>query len=190
MNKEDFLKNLVIRVTKTEDIPVLQALIQRSVLELQKDDYSEIQLKKALKLVYGVDTALVQDGTYFTAVWRNPSLDEDIIVGCGGWSQRRTLYGGDQFAYREDNFLDPSKDAAKIRAFFILPDYARLGIGGKILDCCENAAKEKGFTRLEMGATLTGVPFYSTRGYTKIEDAEAPLDEGYSLPIVRMGKEI
>lgn len=180
-----------IRQTIENDIPVLRQLIIRSVLELQKDDYSQIEREKALKLVYGVDTQLVQDGTYFTAVLKNSTGGgEPILVGCGGWSKRKTLYGGDQFALREDNLLNPATDAAKIRAFFILPEYARLGIGSRILETCERAAKEYGFGRLEMGATLTGVPFYEKKGYEKIEDTFAPLDEGYRLHIVRMGKDI
>lgn len=179
-----------VRKTTEEDIPILKQLIQRSVLELQKDDYSPIQLEKSLKLIYGVDSQLVQDGTYFTAVLKNEKNEEPILVGCGGWSKRKTLYGGDQFAFREDNLLNPVTDAAKIRAFFVHPEYARIGVGSKILATCEQAAKENGFSRLEMGATLTGVKFYEKKGYTQIEESFAPLDEGYVLPIVRMGKDV
>jgi GNAT superfamily N-acetyltransferase len=99
------------------------------------------------------------------------------------------LYGGDQYAAREDSLLDPARDAAKVRAFFVHPDWARRGIGGLILETCEEAAKAAGFTRLEMGATLSGVAFYKAKGYTALENLEAPLGNEEVLPIVRMAKE-
>ena len=111
------------------------------------------------------------------------------IVACGGWSKRKTLYGGDQYAGREDSLLDPSRDAAKIRAFFVHPDWARRGIGSLILEACENAAVEAGFTRLEMGATLSGVAFYRAKGYARLR-TRSPLGNGEALPIVKMAKEI
>ena len=113
-----------------------------------------------------------------------------IIVGCGGWSKRKTLYGGDQWTGREAALLDPQHDAAKIRAFFIHPSWARRGIGTMILEACENAAVAAGFTRFEMGATLTGVLLYQARGYVALENLEVPLANGESLPIVRMEKRI
>ena len=113
-----------------------------------------------------------------------------MIVGCGGWSKRKTLYGGDQWTGREAALLDPENDAAKIRAFFVHPSWARRGIGTLILEACENAALAAGFTRFEMGATLTGVPLYQARGYVPLENLEVPLAGGESLPIVRMEKRI
>jgi GNAT superfamily N-acetyltransferase len=112
------------------------------------------------------------------------------IVACGGWSKRKTLYGGDQYAGREDSLLDPSRDAAKIRAFFVHPEWARRGIGTMILEACEKAAVDAGFTRLEMGATLSGVAFYRAKGYTEIEDQAVPLGNGETLPIVKMAREV
>jgi GNAT superfamily N-acetyltransferase len=163
---------------------VLNALIDRSVRELQKHDYTPAQIEGALASVFGVDSQLVDDGTYFVVeVW-----PESVVVGCGGWSMRRTLYGGDQWVRREDSLLDPRTEAAKIRAFFIHPDWSRRGIGTLILDACEKAAMAAGFTRLEMGATLTGVPLYKARGYTEMERLGVPLQNGETLPIVRMGK--
>ncbi len=190
-----------IRLAEACDVPELRRLIEASVLGLQVEDYSPAQLKRALQAVYGVDTQLIADGTYFVA--EAPNIGEDntaakhaeeslplTIVGCGGWSRRKTLYGGDQFAGREDSLLDPATDAAKIRAFFVHPAWARRGIGGMILDACESAAKAKGFHRLEMGATLTGIRFYKAKGYAELERTEAPLGAGLSLSIVRMAKNI
>ena len=120
--------------------------------------------------------------------WPKPA--DGLIVGCGGWSKRKTLYGGDVWVAREDSLLDPAKDAAKIRAFFVHPDWARRGIGTLILEACEQAAIAAGFQRFEMGATLTGVPLYKARGYTALEDLGVPLEDGVTLPIVRMEKRL
>lgn len=178
-----------IRKAGTADIPALRQVIEASVRGLQAHDYSPRQIELALRDIYGVDTQLIADGTYFAA----EATSEDTqahIVGCGGWSRRRTLFGGDQWRAREDDLLDPKRDAAKIRAFFILPEWARQGIGTMILGVCEAAARAAGFRRLEMGATLSGVPFYRAKGYTALERVDAPLAEGESLPVVRMVKEI
>jgi GNAT superfamily N-acetyltransferase len=113
-----------------------------------------------------------------------------VLAGCGGWSKRKTLYGSDHCAGREDALLDPDHDAAKIRAFFVHPDWARRGVGSRILEVCETAAVAAGFRRLEMGATLTGVPLYLARGYVEEEHREVPLRPGVSLPIVRMVKRL
>ena len=165
----------------------MREIIDASVRGLQAGDYSPTQIEGALASVYGVDSQLIADGTYFAA--EVPDAEgERTIVACGGWSKRKTLYGGDQYAGREDSLLDPACDAAKIRAFFVHPDWARRGIGSLILEACENAAREAGFTRLEMGATLSGVAFYRAKGYVEIEDQSVPLSNGEFLPIVRMGK--
>jgi N-acetylglutamate synthase-like GNAT family acetyltransferase len=179
--------NIHLRKAAAADVPRLREVIEASVRGLQAADYSPAQIEGALKSVYGVDSQLIADGTYFVAVVSD-SASQAEIVACGGWSKRKTLYGGDQFASREDSLLDPACDAAKIRAFFVHPDWARRGIGGLILEACENAAQEAGFTKLEMGATLSGVPFYSAKGYKAVEDEEAPLANGEVLQIVRMAK--
>jgi GNAT superfamily N-acetyltransferase len=179
--------SFVIRLATFADIPALSTLITASVRELQAEDYTPAQLDAALAGVFGVDSQLIADGTYFIAETAGERI---TIVGCGGWSRRKTLFGGDRFASREDSLLDPASDPARIRAFFIHPRWARRGIGGLILDACEQAAVAEGFTRLEMGATLTGVPFYRIKGYEAIEDLSVPLPGGQSLPIVRMGKTI
>jgi GNAT superfamily N-acetyltransferase len=196
-----------IRLAEASDIPLLRELIQASVRGLQAGDYSAAQMEGALRTVYGVDTRLIADGTYFAAEAMGASAMEAsgaeslgakslgaessggaLLVGCGGWSKRKTLLGGDQFAGREDALLDPATGAAKIRAFFVHPAWARRGIGGMILEACEAAAWAAGFRRLEMGATLTGVPFYRVKGYAELEVTEVPLEDGLTLPIVVMGK--
>src|SRR3984957_1269754 len=178
-----------IRLAEARDILSLRQLIEASVRGLQAGDYSAAQLEGALQTVYGVDSQLIADGTFFAAE-EIASAEKPVLVGCGGWSQRKTLYGGDQFARREDSLLDPATDAAKIRAFFVHPAWARRGIGGMILDACESAAKATGFHRLEMGATLTGIPFYKAKGYAELEETAAPLGAGLALPIVRMAKNV
>ena len=179
--------NIHIRKATASDVPRLREVIEASVRGLQAADYSAAQIEGALKSVYGVDSQLIADGTYFVAEVSESATNPEIVA-CGGWSKRKTLYGGDQFASREDSLLDPALDAAKIRAFFVHPDWARRGIGGLILEACENAAREAGFTKLEMGATLSGVPFYSAMGYKAVEDEKAPLANGEVLQIVRMAK--
>jgi GNAT superfamily N-acetyltransferase len=175
---------LTLRKAVAADVPILRALIEKSVRELQAEDYAARQLELALLKVYGVDSQLIEDGTYFVVE------AEELVVACGGWSKRKTLYGGDVWAGREDSLLDPKKDAAKIRAFFVHPEWVRRGIGGMILEACESAAKAAGFRRLEMGATLTGVEFYRVKGYAELEKLAVPLGDGEELPIVRMAKEI
>jgi GNAT superfamily N-acetyltransferase len=178
-----------LRKAVAADVPRLQEVIEASVRGLQAADYSPAQIEGALNSVYGVDSQLIADGTYFVVETAEPNTGQVHIAGCGGWSKRKTLYGGDQFAGREDSLLDPSCDAAKIRAFFVHPNWARQGIGTIILEACENAAAEAGFLRFEMGATLSGVPFYRARGYTEVENQSAPLSNGEVLPIVRMMKD-
>jgi GNAT superfamily N-acetyltransferase len=185
-----------IRLATSTDTPVLRDLIDASVRGLQAGDYTPSQLEGALASVYGVDSQLIADGTYFAveapAVGPNDPQGgaTPVIVGCGGWSKRKTLFGGDVWAGREDSLLDPARDAAKIRAFFVHPAWARRGIGTIVLDACEAAAKDAGFRRLEMGATLTGVPFYKEKGYVELETLAVPLGNGDALPIVRMGKDV
>lgn len=177
-----------LRKATPADIPQIRKLIDASVRGLQAHDYTPAQIEGALQSVYGVDSQLIADGTYFVA--EVADSDRTRIVACGGWSKRKTLYGGDQYFGREDSLLDPAHDAAKIRAFFVHPEFARRGLGTLILEACENAAILAGFTRLEMGATLSGVPFYLARGYAEIENQDVPLANGHTLPIVRMAKTI
>ena len=178
--------NLALRLATPADIPALDQLIETSVRTLQRDDYSPEQIAGALGTVLGLDTQLVADGTYFIAEARAGCAH--FLAGCGGWSKRKTLFGSDRAEVREPELLDPQTDAAKIRAFFIHPDFARRGIGSKILEACESAARAAGFSRFEMGATLTGVPLYLARGYQVRERIEVPLPNGHTLPVLRMDK--
>ena len=191
--------DIQIRKATMADVPRLCEVIEESVRGLQAEDYSPAQIEGALKSVYGVDSQLIADGTYFVAekfesnhepTMVKAPIVKPTIVACGGWSKRKTLYGGDQFAAREDSLLDPARDAAKIRAFFVHPDWVRHGIGSLILEACEKAASEGGFTRLEMGATLSGVAFYKAKGYAAVENQQAALGNGEVLPIVRMAKSV
>jgi len=174
--------NITLRQAVPADIPALRPLIDASVRGLQAADYTPAQIEGALQTVYGVDSQLIADGTYFVVE------ADTVIVGSGGWSKRKTLFGGDRWTGREDSLLNPEQDAAKIRAFFVHPDWVRRGIGSMILEACEKAASAAGFTRLEMGATLTGVPLYRARGYVALENLTTPLRNGESLMVVRMEK--
>jgi GNAT superfamily N-acetyltransferase len=180
-------ENFVIRLATAADIPALRGLIDQSVRVLQREDYSAEQLDAALGTAYGVDTQLIADGTYFV-VEAAGATGEKVLAACGGWSMRKTLYGSDHGPYRDNAMLDPGSDAAKIRAFFVHPEWTRRGIASLILKTCEDAASARGFRRFEMGATLTGVPMYAARGYAKGEQIEVPLPNGMSLTVVRMSK--
>ena len=189
--------NILLRLAVPEDVPVLRELIDASVRGLQTQDYTPAQIEGALQTVFGVDSQLIADGTYFVAEAEAHAIDrtgpkdppfERIIVGCGGWSKRKTLYGADHWTGREEELLDPLRDAAKIRAFFIHPDWARRGVGSMILQACENAAKSAGFTRYEMGATLTGAKLFGARGYVAVKPISIPLVNGESLPVIHMEK--
>jgi GNAT superfamily N-acetyltransferase len=176
-----------IRLAGGSDIPALHDLIEASVRGLQAGDYTPAQIDGALGGVLGLDTQLIEDQTYFIAENRdgeNPA----IAVGCGGWSYRKTLFGSDHGPGREAALLDPATDAAKIRAIFVRPEWARRGIGSLILRHCEDAAVAAGFHCFEMGSTLTGVPLYTLKGYCEIERIAAPLPNGEVLPVVRMRK--
>ncbi|MBS1787778.1 MAG: GNAT family N-acetyltransferase [Acidobacteria bacterium] len=172
-----------LRLATAEDIPALDQLMRRSIRALSAGYYTERQIEISLIHVFGIDTQLIADGTYFVAE------AEGRIVGCGGWSKRSTLYGGDQTKEDADSLLDPATEPARIRAFFVDPDFARRGIGRQIIEACEAAARAAGFTKLELGATLPGVPLYSAMGYQPIERIEHPMPEGEVLPLVIMGKQ-
>jgi GNAT superfamily N-acetyltransferase len=172
-----------LRVAARADIPALDALIPRSTRELQAAFYSQAQIDGALGTVFAVDRQLIDDGTYFVVE------AGDVILGCGGWSKRKTLFGGDHGRPATENaLLDPEHEAARIRAFFVHPGWARRGIGRRILDECEHAAGEAGFKTLELVATLAGVPLYAAGGFRAVEHFDIPLANGSRMPVVRMSK--
>jgi GNAT superfamily N-acetyltransferase len=152
---------IAIRPARAAEIPALERLIAASARGLSRGFYTEQEIEAAIVHVFGVDSDLVSDGTYFVAE------EHGVTVGCGGWSRRRTLFGGDRFAARESGLLDPTVDAARIRAFFIAPGHARKGIGRALLAACEQAARAAGFGRAALMATLPGVPFYAAQGYRR-----------------------
>lgn len=176
--------SLILRLATREDVPRLANLIEHSARELSRGFYSDAEAESAIRYVFGVDTLLVDDGTYFVA-----SLD-DVLAGCGGWSRRNTLYGGDQRPVGEASLLDPASDAARIRAFFVAPAAARRGVGRAMLDACSLAARSAGFRSLTLMATLPGVPFYAALGFESDEDVVDRLPDGTLLRFVRMSKRI
>ena len=179
------LKKMRVRLAKIEDIPALQELIPESVRELSALYYSSSQIESALTHIFGVDSQLILDGTYFVAE------AEEQIVACGGWSKRETLFGGDQSKKSGiDGLLDPGEDAARIRAFYVHPKWSRRGIGTRIIRCCEDAARQAGFLKIELVATLPGEPLYSAIGYRIIEPTEIRTPDGESLPAFRMEKDL
>jgi GNAT superfamily N-acetyltransferase len=171
-----------IRLAREDDIQTLEVLIPLSVRVLQCSFYSAAQMEAALGPVFGVDRQLIDDGTYFI-VERSSQ-----IVGCGGWSRRRAVFGGDRAREGEDAELDPALDAARIRAFFVHPDWARRGIGRSILSVSESALYAAGFRNAVLVATLSGEPLYASFGYSVAERYEVPLSGVLTLPVVRMVK--
>jgi GNAT superfamily N-acetyltransferase len=182
-------ENWRIRIALESDIPALHALIEASVRGLQADDYTPAQIEGALGTALGLDTQLIRDQTFF--VVEAPPTDESShqrLVGCGGWSKRKTLFGSDHTSLREPDLLDPATDAARVRAIFVHPTVARRGLGSLILSHVEAAAQAAGFRRFEMGSTLTGFRLYRLRGYVEVERVTVPLRNGESVPVIRMIK--
>lgn len=175
----------LLRTATLNDEEQLRDLIVRSIRELGLGDYTRAQIDAALQGTFGVDTVLIRDGTYFVA-----TTDTGQIVGCGGWSRRRTLFGSDARADRDESWLDPRSDAAKIRAFFVDPTHARRGLGRKILERSEAEAARAGFTTFELMATLPGVRLYTACGYRSCDAIEHPLADGLHIRFVPMIKHL
>lgn len=172
------------RLAGESDIPALQALIPLSVRKLQPSFYTPRQMEAALGTIFAVDRQLIRDGTYY-AVERDRQ-----IVGCGGWSKRLAAYGGDHDRHGPGPEINPQRDPARIRAFFVHPDWARQGIGKSILCASEQAAIAAGFSKAELVATLAGEPLYAACGYCVIERYEIPTPNGVMLPVVRMTRHL
>lgn len=172
-----------LRPAKLDDEPVLRALIARSIRGLGAGDYSPAQIEAALQGAFGVDTTLIRDGTYFVIV-----TGAAEIVACGGWSRRRTLFGNDTRSGRDDAWLDPRTEAARIRAFFVDPAHARRGLGREILERSESEARKAGFSVFELMATLPGLRFYEKCGYVAGQDILHPPAGGLTIRFVPMSK--
>ncbi len=172
----------VLRRATLSDLGALEALIALSARTLGARDYSHAQIEGALRGAFGVDTQLIRDGTYFVVEHGGQ------LVGCGGWSRRRTLFGGDARPDRDASELEPGRDAAKIRAFFVHPDFVRRGIGESILARCEQEAVAHGFTRFELMATLPGIRFYATHGYVAGEPVKWPIGAELTIDFLPMAK--
>jgi GNAT superfamily N-acetyltransferase len=172
------------RLATEDDLPALTVLMDAAIGELQKDFLAPDEVH-ASRGVMGIDTQLVRDGTYFVV-----EID-GALAGCGGWSRRNTLYGGDHSTdLRNDNYLDPKTDAARVRAMYTHPNFTRRGVGRAVLAASEAAAKAEGFARVELMATLSGEPLYRAAGYLEIERLHSAPIDGVRVPLVRMGKPI
>lgn len=170
------------RLATRDDLPALTALMDRAIGELQRPFLSDAQIASS-RTIMGLDTQLIDDGTYFV-------IEQDgAIAGCGGWSRRATLYGGDASPGRDAALLDPAKDAARIRAMYTDPDFARRGVGRLVIELCEDAARVEGFIHAELMATLSGVPLYRACGYMAVADV-SDASGGVPVPLVRMRKRL
>jgi len=172
-----------LRAAQFADVPALQALIARSARALSAGFYSPQQTEAAVRYVFGVDSQLLHDGTYFLIE------EEGEIVACGGWSRRGTLFGGDQTKAGPDPLLDPATEPARIRAFFVEPGMARRGLGRRLLEACTEAASAAGFRALELVSTLPGEPLYRACGFVERERFVLDLP-GAQVPVVRMRREL
>ena len=171
-----------LRLAQRDDLPELEALAAAAIDRLLRPFLDETQLAASTEIM-GVDAQLINDGTYVVAE------SDGTVVGCGGWSRRRTLYGSDHSARRDDSALDPNVDAARVRAMYTHPDAARRGIGRRILQWCEDAARAEGYRRLELVATMAGTPLYAAAGFA----VDAPFDDtstGIAIPLLHMSKTI
>jgi GNAT superfamily N-acetyltransferase len=171
------------RLARREDLDELSALMRVSIRALLKPVLTPEQVEASFAIM-GLDTQLIEDGTYFVVT------EDDRIAGCGGWSRRATLFGGDHSAGRDARLLDPKTEPARVRAMYTHPDFARRGVGRLILSLCERAAAAEGFTNTELGATMAGLPLYRAYGFEEIERLDVDTPSGVRVPIVRMGKRI
>jgi GNAT superfamily N-acetyltransferase len=167
------------RLATVEDMPRLAAVMEAAISELQRGFLDEEQIE-ASRAVMGVDAQLIEDGTYFIV-----ETPDGEIAGCGGWSRRATMYGNDHTPGRDTRLLDPAVDAARVRAMYTNPEYARRGVGRLVLSLCEAAAAAEGFARLELVGTLSGEPLYIAYGFTPIEWIDASISD-IPVPAVRM----
>jgi len=169
------------RLAMPDDMPALRILMTAAIKQLLPQFLTPEKVEASFA-VMGVDSQLIEDGTYFILE------EEGVMAGCGGWSRRATLFGHNHTAGRDARLLDPAKEAARIRAMYTAPAFVRRGVGRRILELCEAAARTEGFMRAELGATAGGEPLYRACGYQEIEHMEVPTPGGVTVPITRMGK--
>ncbi|MET0374659.1 MAG: GNAT family N-acetyltransferase [Rhizorhabdus sp.] len=171
------------RLATLDDIPLIATLMDRAIAQLQRGFLTDAEIA-ASRAHMGLDSQLIRDGSYFL-------IEADgVLAGCGGWSARATLFGGDSSGGRDPAMLDPRRDAARIRAMYTDPAFVRRGVGRIIIDLCERAARSAGFRRAEIAATLAGVPLYKACGYDAMESFMARAADGVPVPLVRMGKDL
>jgi GNAT superfamily N-acetyltransferase len=173
---------IILRLATPEDVPELKSLIARSARALSREQYRPAQVEGALRGAFGVDSQLIEDRTYFLAE------EDGRMIGAGGWSYRSTLFGGDARGGRDASLLDPQHQPAKIRAFFVDPDHARRGIGSQLLERCEAEARARGFTEVELMATLPGLKLYAARGYRAAAQVIYDLGDGEHIEFIPMRK--
>lgn len=172
-----------LRLAQISDIGDLKPLMERAIRQLL-EPFLPPEAVEASFEVMGLDTQLIADGTYFAVE------DGGRIIGCGGWSERATLFGGDHSSGRDAKLLDPAADAARVRAMYTDPAHARRGVGRAVLNACESAAATKGFSRVQLAATLSGEPLYLACGYVPVERFVSPTSAGIDIPLVRMEKSL
>ncbi len=170
------------------DIPAITAIMNAAIAELQQGFLTPPQIAASQELM-GLDTQLIDDRTYLVIEAAGNAASREI-VGCGGWSRRKTLFGGNHTGGRDASFLDPASDAAPVRAMYTRPDWTRRGIGRLIIELCEAAAREVGFSRTRLMATLSGEPLYLACGYRPVERVEVPTAQDITVPLIRMEKSI
>lgn len=175
---------MIIRKATMDERDALQQLIAESARKLSREHYSDAQIEAAIETVFGVDTTLIEDGTYFVVE------SDGELAGCGGWSKRKTLFGGDQYSSRDVGYIDPKTEPAKIRAFFIHPDHARKGIARALLSRCEDEARAQGYRALELLSTLPGIEFYKSCGFVENGNLTLDLTDSVKLDFVPMRKEL
>lgn len=173
-----------VRRATLDDREAISRLIEESARRLSREHYADAQIEAAIASVFGVDTTLIEDGTYFVAE------QDGTLIGCGGWSKRKTLFGGDQFSDRDTAMIDPASEPSRIRAFFVHPEHARKGVARAILSVCEREAKAHGFRALELLSTLPGIKFYEANGYSATGDFDLELPSGVKLEFVPMRKQL
>lgn len=186
MNQEETVSyTFTHRIAGVEDTDAIRELMQASIAENMKAFLSASEIEAA-KESMGVDKTLIEDGTYFLI--ETVQAGETVLVGCGGWGKRKTLYGGDHTKGRDDSFSDPERDAARIRAMYTHPDWIRRGIGSLLLDLGEEAARKAGFKTIELGSTVPGEPLYLSRGYVEVERRVEKGANGSDSIVIKMVK--